>query len=56
VFLSRISSSECAAFSSRTSVYRIAAGGIAVERAEIALAVDQRHAHGEILAMRTSAS
>ena len=33
----------------RDSVYRIGGRRITVDRAEIALAVDQRHAHGEIL-------
>ena len=36
-------------FASRTSVYRIAAGVIAVDRAEISLPVDQRIAHRKIL-------
>ena len=43
------SSSASAILVRRDSVYRIGRRRIAVDRAEIALPVDQRHAHGEIL-------
>ena len=45
-----MSSRRCLAnFAMRTSVYRMAAGGVSVDRAEVALSVDQQVPHVEVL-------